>query len=97
MLAADAMQRAPRTAAFASASEPKDGDAKTEATAEAETGASESDAEASAEDGSVAELQVCSRSLLESQTPKCLVPHANFRQKPASTLLWYESVTSVKF
>ena len=97
MLAADAMQRAPRTAAFASASEPKDGDAKTEATAEAEAYSSDPDVEASAEDGSVAELQVCSRSLLESQTLKYLVPHAYFRQKPASTIMRYEVVISRTF
>lgn len=67
LVGADAMQRAPHTAAFASAGEPKDGDAKVEAAETDETSIPDVEPDGIAQEGGVAELQVSSRALLESQ------------------------------
>ena len=65
VLAAEPMQRTHPTASFASAAEPKDGDAKVDTTSEAKPDAHGDQSDGMAQDLSVAELQVISQSLLE--------------------------------
>lgn len=67
LIGADAMQRAPHTAAFASAAEPKDEDGKVEEASTDEARIPDVEPNGSAEENGVAELQVSYRALLESQ------------------------------